>query len=532
MTIARMIQQAAAGVLAPSQAWTLNNITIDGSIGDVFDLENDFDTYSAQGVAFSADGTYMYVSGLYTLTQYTLSTAWDITTATKVFSFNGSGEISFSPSGIYFKPDGTKVYFCSLYQDNLYEYSMSTAWDISTMSQTYSVSCSAQDTNSRDIYIKADGTTLFMIGSTNDSVYEYSMSTAWDLSTVSYVKSFSVATRENTPAGIFFDPTGIYMYVVGEAGNDINTWELSTAWDISTATYTTALGLTNQSYNPRGCFFKEDGTKFYFVAGGGAAILQLSLSTAWSILSATWAGPSNTAPTIEPSLTDVRISSDGYFIYGVGSGNDRIYKHHLATPYDLTSVTTSDYYAFSTNNSYPVGLSFNNDGTKLFIIHYLNKVIQQYSMTTAYDVTSLSYDSITFDISTWTSFPWSMKFKPDGTICYISDYSTKSINQFALSTAWDITTMSYTTSFSDTSSDTLRCITIDPTGSIVITSDSLAVFRKYVLSTAWDISSAVYDSKHHLGYYESGYYFDINQDGTKLVQASVTVDKFLMFNLV
>ena len=32
----------------------------------------------------------------------------------------------------------------------------------------------------------ADGTTMYMLGYSNDKIFEYSLSTAWDLSTASY----------------------------------------------------------------------------------------------------------------------------------------------------------------------------------------------------------------------------------------------------------------------------------------------------------------------------------------------------------
>jgi len=36
----------------------------------------------------------------------------------------------------------------------------------------------------------------------------------------------------------FFDSSGKTMFIVGQAGDDVNVYKLSIAWDISTASFT------------------------------------------------------------------------------------------------------------------------------------------------------------------------------------------------------------------------------------------------------------------------------------------------------
>jgi hypothetical protein len=56
---------------------------------------------------------------------------------------------------------------------------------------------------------------MYVIGSSGDDVNEYDLSTAWDISTASYLQNFSVGAQETTPSGIFFKPDGTKMYVIG-----------------------------------------------------------------------------------------------------------------------------------------------------------------------------------------------------------------------------------------------------------------------------------------------------------------------------
>ena len=59
---------------------------------------------------------------------------------------------------------------------------------------------------------------------------------SFNLSGASYDnKSFDVSGEETNPGSLFFKSDGTKMYVTGTAGDDVNEYALSTAWDVSTA---------------------------------------------------------------------------------------------------------------------------------------------------------------------------------------------------------------------------------------------------------------------------------------------------------
>ena len=64
-----------------------------------------------------------------------------------------------------------------------------------------------------------------ILGSTGDDVNEYTLSTAWNISTASYVQNFSVINQEPTPEGMFFRPDGKKMYIVGQ-GSAVFSYDL------------------------------------------------------------------------------------------------------------------------------------------------------------------------------------------------------------------------------------------------------------------------------------------------------------------
>ena len=56
-------------------------------------------------------------------------------------------------------------------------------------------------------------------------------------------------------------------------------YSLSTAWDTSTATFTSYKATETETLDPTGFFFKPDGTKLY-TCGGSVKVYQYSLGVA------------------------------------------------------------------------------------------------------------------------------------------------------------------------------------------------------------------------------------------------------------
>lgn len=219
------------------------------------------------GVFFKPNGSKVYVIGRQydKIHEYDLSTAWDIRTASLNQSSASINSVTAAPQGLYIKSDGTKLYTTGSTSDAVHEYDFSTAWDISTISHNQSFSVSSQLATPNVVFFKDDGTKMYLTGNTSDAVFEYDLSTAWDVSTASYSQSFSVASQETAPRGLSFKDDGTKMYVCGSTGDDINEYNLSTAWDISTASYSQNFYVGNIEANLEGMYFKPDGTAFWII---------------------------------------------------------------------------------------------------------------------------------------------------------------------------------------------------------------------------------------------------------------------------
>jgi 6-phosphogluconolactonase (cycloisomerase 2 family) len=269
------MQQAAAGVpTGGGVVWTdpdLANASYDSVSFSVAGQET-----SPRELFFKPDGLKVYVSGGTgdDINEYDLGTAWDISTASYVQNFSVAAQEG-SPN-VTFKPDGTKMYVVGSLNDAVNEYSLSSAWDISTASYVQNFSVSAQEAAPTSVVFKPDGTKMYVLGATGDDVNEYDLNTAWNVSTASYVQNFSVAAQDTGPTGMFFSPNGDLMFIIGASSDAVNEYSLSSAWDISTASYVQNFSVSAQENMPYGLFFKSDGSKMYIVGLTNDTIYQYS----------------------------------------------------------------------------------------------------------------------------------------------------------------------------------------------------------------------------------------------------------------
>lgn len=240
---------------------------------DIINLSDDSDTFSftaqdpaTQSVVFKSDGTKMYSAGYNnSVYQYSLSTAWQVSTATYdnvSFSHYANTSENYCRCAI-FNPDGTKMYIAGSSTDRVWEFGLSTAWDISTASYNSNFDLNPPDSVVTTVAFNNDGTKMFMVGANTDKVYEYSLSTGFDVTTATLSSnSFSVSSQESTPLGMVFNNDGTKMYICGTT-DKIHEYDLSTGFDISTASYNNVFKSINA--DPSALAIKYDGSKVYAV---------------------------------------------------------------------------------------------------------------------------------------------------------------------------------------------------------------------------------------------------------------------------
>ena len=165
------------------------------------------------------------------------------------------------------------MFVCGYTNDKVYEYTLSSGFDLSTASYAQALDVSGQDTLPKDVVFNTDGTKMFVLGGIGEDVNEYTLS-AYDISTASFVDSFNVASQESAPDGIAFNTDGTKMFIVGNT-DSVFQYNLSSGFDVSTASYASiSFSVTSQETGPTGIAFSADGTKMFIVGTQGDDVNQ------------------------------------------------------------------------------------------------------------------------------------------------------------------------------------------------------------------------------------------------------------------
>ena len=265
------------------------------------------DSDQIRGIQFKPDGTIMYVSERETdpdtIMQYSLSTPFDISTAT--FQFKTTLTNITLPHAIEFHPNGTKMYVINNTGTTVEQYTLTTAWDTSTLDHygTYNVT---NEDQLRALAFKPDGTRMYVTGADAFIIKEYTLTTAWDVtSATNTANSSSLESDENNPRNIQFHSDGTIMYLGGNGGDDINKYTLCTPWDISTLELSQTYSFSTQAEHMRGFIFTANFTKLFItndIADGANTIFEYSVACAGTITCSDPSGNSDVKAIIEANV--------------------------------------------------------------------------------------------------------------------------------------------------------------------------------------------------------------------------------------
>ena len=254
---------------------------------------NQYGLSTIEGFCFNNNGTKAYAVDSFhaRVIQYTLTSAYDVTTLlySKELDISARGT---GPVAITFNNDGTKMYIIEnggkadaspvITGGKINEYAVSSAYDIATATYTDSLDVSAQDANMKDLYFNDvargavdAGKLLFVVGDDGNDVNEYLLTTAYDVSTASFVDAYVTGGEDTKPRALAFDSDGDILYVIGAEDNKISQYPLVTGFDISTTqAVTSETSMRTNNIQPKGMSFNSDGTKMFVVGVGGTLVID------------------------------------------------------------------------------------------------------------------------------------------------------------------------------------------------------------------------------------------------------------------
>ncbi len=262
----------------------------------------------------------------------------------------------------------------------------------------------------------------------------------------------------NTHA-LTFNNDGTKMYTssmkASQTGDKVYEYDLTTAYNISTATLRTSIdvgsypepGLSNtNNHGAMQVVFNNDGTKM-FIADHNKTIIEWTLTTPYDIDTASTTfdlGQSFDTGGQEKRPTSVAFNNDGTKMYVAGNEKNNVNpgevnEYTLDTPFVITSgVTHINTEDLSSDHSYIDGIVFNYDGTKMYTTDDEDNLINQYKLTTAFDTSTLSLEG-TLDLSNYSGLGNAREtaFNSDGSKMFVIDQDGE-VYEFDLTCNWSI----------------------------------------------------------------------------------------------
>ena len=228
-----------------------------------------------------------------------------------------------------------------------------------------------------------------------------------------------------------------------QAATSVSAFTLFFSWqDISNASYDNlSFSVTSQEISPRGMSFNSDGTKMFVLGWTTDTVYQYSLTNGFSLAAGNVTYDNISFSLSSPALTgptDIAFNTDGTKMFVLGRSTDKVYQYSLTTGFDLSSVSYDNInFATLSQDGNPQSLAFNSDGTKMFMVGAANSVYQ-YSLTTGFDLSSASYNNISFDISTQSAYATGLTFGANGTKMFVACDTNDTVYQYSLTNGFSL----------------------------------------------------------------------------------------------
>lgn len=344
---------------------------------------------------FKPDGTKMYV-GLDDMdagiAQFTLSTAWDISTATldgvsKDFNTYWENEFVLAHDGshlIVVDADGSSG-------QSITSYTLNTAWDITSGTSANTSLLATTPYLITDIQFNDDGTKLFFIGnfSTSSAKYLYELSASGTV----YQSTYSSTTSEFLRSGNYFpsfnfvlDGTGIVINDVIPGGVDkYLIYELTTAYDLTTF-QAASDSLLDQMDLP-GYDTQQSNTQFY-VSNNAKEVYYFEDTSADLLLSR----KRSIAPKFK--MVPFEFSVDDSYMLVFVAEKMFVFKNGA----QIENITGTDDFLsiLALKNDYVDSINFTQAADSLILCHedMVPQFIQRGATDASWTVTDLSFDYI------------------------------------------------------------------------------------------------------------------------------------------
>jgi predicted acyltransferase (DUF342 family) len=239
------------------------------------------------------------------------------------------------------------------------------------------------------IVIRPDGRKMYISdnGVAADKVMEYDIIVPWDISTSTFSNNFiSVAAQDLNVYDLQISPDGRKMIIAGGTNLSVYQYTLSTPWSVNTATYDSkTFSISSYANSIIGLFVKHSGDKFYITDNVLDNIIEYNMSTPWDVTTATYSGNVSTSA-YETAVNALTFTRDGQKMFTTGTSGDTIDMHLLSTPWCVNTATYVSEISISTQELTASGLAMSPDGSNFYVVGNTTDTVYQYMANSLFEV--------------------------------------------------------------------------------------------------------------------------------------------------
>ena len=261
-----------------------------------------------------------------------------------------------------------------------------------------------------DVDVLPDGSSFVVLDNSDDKLTEYQMNTNNDISSASLSDTFDISNEERTPEGFSFANSGNNLVLVGRNSDSVYEYELSTSYDISTLQINDSLNIQANEYGNEGAaydvMFADDGDKLLVAGDSQNGIIQYDLDNYYDVSSADVVGYGNTQINVGPNnIRGVFVSDEANRIHYIDNQNNSRVSERLFRNEDYNLNDTDKTIQIDLNqndrNFNDFGgyetLTWRDDGLEVFFSGEGN--ISRFRVDNPYDFTTMKFDIFPYDDS-------------------------------------------------------------------------------------------------------------------------------------
>jgi hypothetical protein len=235
---------------------------------------------------------------------------------------------------------------------------------------------------------------------------------------------------KNDLQSIFLRPDGTKLYVADQNTLTITEWTLSAPYEIDTATINASnqIGISTQVTEIYDLFIRDDGTKLYTLGKGAQApfvtqLNQFDLSSAWDLTSDSAAGIETSTTISNQTITHrgMEVVDTGSKIVTISPTTATLYSYDLSSAYDITSISF-DTSQVLTDDAAPTDFAMSTDGETMLVLGGDSQKFIEYTLSPGFAVTTVSV-AATSTLTVGAGATIAFTIKEDGERAYVLNSS-------------------------------------------------------------------------------------------------------------